>query len=158
MWHYEEDESKLEAMAEKLRDIILQAVSKSVPLLRISPRSKSWWNEEVAEKRKEMARALRYWKQRSDAASFSNFKAQRNDYFRSIRRAKQESWNDFLNDAKGADIFKALRYCKPRKYQKTPALKHNNRTATTFAEKSKLMRELLFPPLPTQAINHQEDP
>jgi ribonuclease HI len=141
-------EARLEAMATDLRDTIAEAVNNSVPLIRVSPRSKTWWTPEVKEKRTVMAARLRRWREYLNPATFLDFKRTRNDYFKSIRKAKEESWTNFLNEAKGADIFKALRYCRPRKVQRTPVLEHQDRTATTFAEKAQMMREVLFPPLP----------
>ena len=49
-----------------------------------------------------------------------------------------------------------MRYCKPRKCQRTPVLNHQNRTATTFAEKSSILREVLFPPLPQSPAQQEE--
>src|SRR5215218_5534108 len=42
------------------------------------------------------------------------------------------------------NVFKALRYCKARKYQKTSTLQYNNKIATTFQQKSEMLREALF--------------
>ena len=52
----------LENEAEKLRDIILNAVTISIPKKRISEKSKPWWNEELKTLRKELATARRKWK------------------------------------------------------------------------------------------------
>lgn len=160
LWTENEDDGSfagLEAMASDLRDVILEAVKASTPLIRICPRSKVWWTEEVQEMQTSMATKLRRWKQNINPTTFSEFKAARNQYFRKIRKAKESSWISFLNDAKGADIFKVLRYVKPRKVQRTPALNHQDRSATTFAEKARLMREVLFPPLPSFDVSEREE-
>jgi len=144
-------------MACNLRDTIAEAVQDSVPLTRVSPRSKQWWTPEIQQKRTEMAHQLRRWKQRHAEADFLNFKRLRNDYFRTIRKTKEECWTNFLTEARGTDIFKALHYVKPRKTQRTPVLRHQDRTATTFAEKAHMMREVLFPPLPTSPPTPPEE-
>ena len=105
----------------------------------MSPRSKRWWTKEVKEMRKEMARRLRRWKILLSPETFSDFKLAQNKYFRKIREGKENTWNSFLNDAQGAEVFRALQYYKPRKYQHTPVLKYENRTATTFTEKSSIL-------------------
>src|SRR5690606_13590753 len=76
------------------------------------------------------------------------FKRARNTYFRAIQDAKKESWDGFLAEAKGKEVFTAFNYTKPRRVQMTPAMKAGEEMVTTFEDKAKLFRKTLFPPLP----------
>ena len=38
-----------------------------------------------------------------------------NTYYHAIRKAKSDKWIEFLQGAKGKDIFQVLRYTRPRK-------------------------------------------
>ena len=68
----------------------------------------------------------------------------RNLYFHEIKLAKQTSWNDFLENADSEQIYKAYRYCKQRKIEKTPVICYNNQKATTFSEKSEIFLQTLL--------------
>ena len=138
----------LEQAAILLRDILLDSINESVPLLRPSPRSKAWWNEEITQQRALMNRWLKTWKLERTETAWKAYKEQRNSYFRMIRRAKEDMWKKFLTNAQGKEVFTALNYSKPRKVLQTPTLNANNRTTTTFHDKAAIFREALFPLLP----------
>ena len=76
----------------------------------------------------------------------------RNLYQRTIKDAKANLWNDFLKNARGKDIFIALKYTKPRRTEPTPDITLNGHTATTFQSKAQLFRQSLFPPPPSAEI------
>ena len=69
----------------------------------------------------------------------------RNLFFHEIKLAKQNSWNDFLENADSEQIYKAYKYCKQRKIEKTPIICYNNQKATTFSEKSEVFLQTLLP-------------
>src|SRR5215213_3356834 len=134
-------------MSISLRNAIQHAVEQSTPVLRVCVRSKTWWNDEISTKRKLMSSKMRSWRRNRTNNNFESYKTARNEYFREIRVSKQTTWNSFLEKAQNEDVFKALRYCKARKYQKTSTLQYDNKIATTFQQKSEMLREALFPRL-----------
>jgi hypothetical protein len=138
-----------------LRDLILEANSRSIPYRRPSPRSKSWWNDEITAKRREMASARNDWKATRSEHDWITFKSFRNRYFRSIRQAKSDSWKEFLQGAVGKSVFHAYRYTKPRRVERTPILRHEGREVIKFGEKCELLRTVMFPPPPDSISQSQ---
>src|SRR5215213_3819157 len=142
-------------MSISLRNAIQHAIEQSTPVLRVCVRSKTWWNDEISTKRKLMSSKMRSWRRNRTDNNFESYKTARNEYFREIRVSKQTTWNSFLENAQNENVFKALRYCKARKYQKTSTLQYNNKIATTFQQKSEMLREALFSRLSNSNSNNQ---
>src|SRR5947209_1989416 len=101
-------------------------------------RSKPWWNGEIDEKRKIMRTRWREWKVARTIPARNQFNAVRNTFYNAIREAKSKNWNDFLQGAKGKEIFTAMRYTKPRRTDPTRDIIHGEERAQTFMEKAKL--------------------
>lgn len=147
----------LEKAATVLRDLILEAAEKHVPHLHPSPHSKRWWNEDIKEARCIMKNHLRQWKSSRSSISHDAYKKSRNEYFRSIKKAKDECWKTFLAGAQGQDIFQALKFVKPRKVQRSPVLTHQGANYTTFEEKANLFHNTMFPQPPSFPETQQEE-
>lgn len=141
--------TELDSAATLLSTAISRASEKATPANRSCPKSKVWWNEEINSARRSMRRAHRWWKQDPNEGTKRTFKTARNEYFHCIRQAKQEKWTEFLEEAKGQDIFQVLRYTKPRRNQATPVLlDERQKQHITFEEKCILFRTTMFPPPP----------
>jgi len=148
----------LESSAVYLTRIIQTATALHVPQKKIMIRSKPWWNGEIDEKRKIMRTRWREWKDARTTPARNQFNAVRNTFYNAIREAKSKNWNDFLQGAKGKEIFTAMRYTKPRRTDPTPEIMHGDGRAQTFAEKAKLFRTALFPKPPTANIGREDEP
>lgn len=154
--HQHPSTANLDRSAEFLRDLLLECTQLSTPVLDVCSRSKRWWNKDLKELRANMSRAKRRWRNEQNPTNHMDFKAARNTYFHSVRKAKSTTWNTFLEQAKGKDIFTAMKYVKPRKTQRTPPLSDGQNTFNTFQQKASLFRQKLFPPppaMPTQTTN-----
>ena len=138
----------LDNSAQLLRDLILEAVEASVPHINLSPRSKRWWHQGLRSSRTSMNNARKLWKRSRLDIDHQTFKKLRNQYFREIRKAKEETWKDFLKNAKGKDIFTALRFSKQHKTERTPTINYDNHSVNTFEEKASIFRKAMFPPPP----------
>src|SRR5438046_3213393 len=68
----------------------------------------------------------------------------RNLFFHEIKLAKQNNWNDFLENADSEQIYKAYKYYKQRKIEKTSIICYNNQKVTTFSEKSEVFLQTLL--------------
>jgi len=92
-----------------------------------------------------MAQRRKEYKIQRSEISWNSFKAIRNLYFFTIRKAKQESWSTFLSEAKGTEIFKAYRYTKPRTIERLPPLQLGDKRAIDFKDKCGILKEAMFP-------------
>ena len=102
-----------------------------------------------------MNACLRMWKRNRQQHTYQTYKEKRNEYYREIRRAKRDKWNEFLEMNKSENVFKALQYCKAQKYRRTETLTFNNIMATTFKEKSTMLRNVIFTKSTTQAQHNE---
>jgi hypothetical protein len=138
----------LEQAATILRDTLLQAAAESIPLLRPSPRSKPWWNDDLTSQRQHMHQTKRKWKATRCEQEWRAFQQSRNSYFHAIRQAKKTDWQTFLSSAKGKDVFTAYKYTKPRRVERTPILNFQGQQAIDFQTKCQTFRQAMFPPPP----------
>jgi len=103
--------------------------------------------------RKNYSHIRRIWKRNHTKNTHLLYLEARNQYFQEIKLAKQNHWNDFLENADSEQIFKAYKYCKQSKIEKTPILQYNNNNLTTFSEKSEAFLASLFSNLANTAAN-----
>ena len=124
--------------------------------VRVTPRSKRWWNRDVKEARETYCQARRAWQ--GQHITTTDLRETRNDYYRTIRRAKRTCWETFLagptdnpeySNEETARCWQALRLTKPKAIAITPTLKGPQREiAVSISEKEALVRETAFPPAP----------
>ena len=137
---------------------LAEVLDSHAKILRVTSFSKQWWNEEVAGARKTWAKAKRKWG--TITPDTFKLKQARNLFYRVIRKAKRQCWQNFLQ---GKEInsdtvvkksikdrcWTALRYTQPRQHQTTPALKGpNDEVAITMHAKEALVRAHAFPKPP----------
>jgi hypothetical protein len=154
--HEQGGKENLENSAIYLTRLIQSAAAIHVPKRTTTVRSKPWWSQEIDQKRKVMNGRWREWKATRTTPARNQFNAVRNSFYSAIRDAKSKNWNDFLQGARGKEIFTAMRYTKPRRIDPTPDITLDNETASTFKDKAKLFRKALFPPPPTADIQEDE--
>ena len=140
----------LEQAATILRDTLLQAAREAIPLLKPSPRSKSWWNDDLTSKRQQMNQQKRLWMTTRGSQEWKTFQQKRNIYFQTIRQAKKTDWQTFLSTARGKDVFTAYKYTKPRRVERTPTLNFQGKQAIDFQNKCDTFRQAMFP-MPPEA-------
>ena len=93
-----------------------------------------------------MSQKRRYWKNNQDFNTYMQYTQVRNQYFHEIKLAKQSSWNDFLENADSEQVYKAYKYCKQRRLEKTSILCYeNNQKAASFNEKCDMLLNVLLP-------------
>lgn len=79
-----------------------------------------------------------------------NYLDAKNKYFTSIKSAKRDHWNAFLEKEDPQSIFKAMSYTTSSKVQRIPHIQNKEgQLQTTFTGKCSALREGLFPPPPT---------
>ena len=98
---------------------------------------------------------LQEWKAGRTTPARNQFAAVRNSFFNAVRDAKSKNWNNFLQGARGKEIFTAMRYTKPRRTNLTPDITLQDETAKTFNEKARLFQKTLFLPPPTANLESE---
>ena len=78
------------------------------------PFSKRWWNKKVAEARKIWAREKKLWGKVTP--NRERLKQAQNAFYRTIRRAKRESWQKFLLGEEELNVLNVTKiYSRPRR-------------------------------------------
>src|SRR5579871_1788161 len=167
--------SEIEREAVWIQETAVQILNKHAKQIRITPRSKRWWNETVKQARKGFLRCRRHYE--NGRTNWEELKTIRNAYYSTIRREKRLAWQRFLqgetenhevdgnntsqaqktdeankrNELQGDEnrCWIALRYQKPKTPSTTPSIeiKENGirRQAATIEEKEKIFLEQAFP-------------
>lgn len=138
-----EIEIKIERTIQSFIDLIQQAAQKSIPTRKPFSKGKAWWNPELSQLRALYKKAGRDY---NPITENHIIKETRNNYFKAIKEAKKEYWNNFLEKEDPETIFSALKYTKPPRLSTIPTIRGKN----SFTEKSKIFKESLFP-LPPQS-------
>ena len=148
--------SSIDLLIERFTTFLQTIIDKYIPRAKISEFSKPWWNEHLSKLRKRLAIQKRLFKKnRENQFLLEKYKEARNKYFQAIRKEKSSCWNNFLEKAKGKEIFKALKYTKAQAttIRKIPPIvfKRENQEeveANTFLLKSEAFLTTLFPKPP----------
>ena len=97
---------------------------------------------------------MSYFYRKVKASDYTLYKKElldaKNHYFNSIKRAKLEHWNSFLEKEDSQSIFKAMSYTKDTNTQPIPSI-YSSQTSdykSTFQDKCDVFRSTLFPPPP----------
>ncbi|KAF7568860.1 hypothetical protein PtrM4_112750 [Pyrenophora tritici-repentis] len=162
----QELQSKLEEIGEAITQVIQLAADKAIPKVKLGPKPKPWWNQELTKLRRELTHCQRVYTQQLQQLSIQeaylfkkDFLIARNTYARAIKDAKKRHWNSFLEQETPQSIYKAMAYTKDQKVEKIPPI-HGEILEKTFKGKCKAFRKALFPPPPTAELpsflNYQE--
>ena len=137
---------------------IAELLNNHAKITRVCAYSKRWWNNDVVEARSKWARDKRKFGKELDQRQ--ELKQARNLYYRTIRKAKRLSWQNFLqgkneNSTQSAQTldqnlcWTALKYTKPLQFKTTPALRDpEGNIATSMKEKEALVCKSAFPKPP----------
>ncbi len=85
---------QLEDEVEWFESSLSELLDRHAKILYVTPFSKRWWNDEVADGRKVWAIAKKTYGR--DLRYADELKQARNTYYRIIRKAKRECWQKFL--------------------------------------------------------------
>ena len=100
-----------------------------------------------------MTKYRRKWKRNADLTAESKYVEIRKQYYYEIKLAKSKCWNNFLENAKDKDIFKAFQYTKQTRVEKLPILQYQTENrhlkAVTFNEKCDAFMKVLFTKSPS---------
>lgn len=146
-------EWKVDQVAEQLECALRNAMEKAIPRLKIGPWTKRYWTDELTQLKRE-ARLARSIAVRSmlEADRVKAVEAVRK-YKEESRKRRRENWNEFLSNLRGTEIWKVLKYLKPRGNQQVmPHLVKDDGSLTrTTLEKRNYLWEKLLP------VQHRDD-
>ena len=148
-------QAALDRIAVCITETIQESAREAIPVAKPCHRSKPWWTKELAQLRKDASKAKRTHEKHPNTRHSRQAKHKRNFYLHAIKAAKTSHWNDFLQQAKGKEIFKALSYTKEKTTRTIPALQYKQgekvETAEDFAEQCTAFTTTLFSNPPSVA-------
>jgi len=125
-WCQEAMRNVLDATAEKIR---------------ICANLKRWWNADIRERRKAVGRKKRRRRNSEEAAKAKA------ELQKSIRQSKRKMWTEYMQNQRGAEVWRAARYANPRAGMTVEALTdREGKHANTSQEKEEMLRREPFPP------------
>jgi len=107
----------------------------------ICARLKRWSNADIKKRRHPVGRENRR-RRNSEGATRAKPELQK-----SIRQSKRTMWSEYLQNLRGAEVWRAARYANPRAGTTVEALTERERKqANTSLEKEEMLRRESFPP------------
>jgi len=133
-----EDEVEQEAAwSQEAMSSILNATAKKI---RICAKSKQWWNADIKERRNAVGREKERWQILEEAA---RGKA---ELQMSPRLSKSQIWSDYLQNLRGAEVWRAARYANLWVGMTVEALTDKEgKQANTATDKEEMLRRESFP-------------
>jgi hypothetical protein len=148
----------LEELSNQLTIAIQEASKVAIPYIKIRKQTKKWWTTELTQAKenlkkigKSLQKAHIYKKHRKIQQCNQQYWAQKQLFQKLIDKTKKTHWLNYLEQAKGRDIFNILKYSRPQAIPNIPHLLNSQDSyATTFTEKANLLKSTLYPQsLPT---------
>jgi hypothetical protein len=148
----------IENEANWLEAALTKVLDKHAKQVKLCARSKRWWGPQTVEARTVYSRACRAYQ--AGEISEEDRREARRAYYTTIRRAKRECWEAFLQGTDEGSLLEqkrcwaALRYTKFMSSGTTLALidpLSGDVIAATFKEKEAIFRDQAFPQAPEQA-------
>ncbi|KAF7574104.1 hypothetical protein PtrM4_057270 [Pyrenophora tritici-repentis] len=144
-------EQQLEEIGKAITQAIQTAANKAIPITRLGPKPKAWWNKELTKLRQDTSHYRRIFKEKLETTAIHDaylekrdFLRARNTYNKAIKDAKRKHWNEFLEKEDPQSIYKAMTYTKDNKVERIPPIQGE----TSFDKKCQAFRNTLFPPPP----------
>jgi hypothetical protein len=99
---------EVESVAEWCQEALSKELDATAKKIKICAQSKRWWNGMINEKRSQLGREKR---RRCRVAATAQAKA---ELQKSVWRAKDKMWNDYLKNQGGAEVWTAAKFANPR--------------------------------------------
>src|SRR5579859_6755908 len=135
----------IDDMATRVTEAINRATEETTPRKKPSPFSKRWWNNDLTNVRKELNCLRNIHRRTNSNIDCIEWKKKRNEFNLMIKRAKYNTWREFVGAADEKTLWTI------RKYMNSMPTQHYiptiNRTATTNEEKAEQFRNVLLPSL-----------
>ena len=150
----QQTEELLDSLVEDLSTCFKTALEASTPYRRESSRSKPWWTADLSNQRKALARARKRYKRGLGSQPEEDWKKARNGYNDSLKQARSDHWESFLENAVTKDAYKALSYSKPYTASQIPPIQDpvSQELAIRPETQTTTFLNTLFPEPPTPSV------
>jgi hypothetical protein len=112
---------------------VLDVIAKKI---RICTKSKRWWNEDIKARRKTLGQEKRRHGRHSEGLARTKAELQK-----SVRKSKSQMWSDYLQNLRGAEVWRAAKYVNPWAGATVEALMdREGKQANTAIEKKEMLR------------------
>jgi hypothetical protein len=143
--HDDSPRAELEDEAVRVQEATVAVLNGHAKKITLCARSKRWWNEEIAQRRRELGRAKRRWRARKGTRR--EVREAKRIWQKAIREAKRRTWEEFLQNAKDDEVWSVIRYTKPNKVTSVPTITDSRgNVADTHEAKSDMLARMAFPP------------
>jgi hypothetical protein len=130
----------VEQEAEWCHETLSKVLDAKAKNIRSCARSKRWWNGEIKERRSALRREKRRGR-RSEAAACAKVELQK-----SIRQSKSQMWNDYMQNHRGCEVWRAAKFTNPQAGATAEALTNRDgKQANAIVEKEEMLRGESFP-------------
>jgi len=117
---------------------VLDVTAKKITICAMS---KKWWNGDIKARRKTLRQENRRCGRHSEGAARAKAKLQK-----SIRKSKSQMWSHYLQNLRGAEVWRAAEYVDPRAGATLEApMDREGHQANTALEKEEILRLESFP-------------
>jgi len=140
-------EDEVEEEAAWCQEAMCNVLNATAKRTGICARSKRWWNADIKERRKVVGREKR--RLNSEEAARAKAKLQK-----SIRQSKSKIWSDYLQNLRGAEVWRGARYANARPGMTVEGLTdRQGKQANADTEKDEMLRRESFPPKDNDQYN-----
>jgi exonuclease III len=144
----------LDSYATNITEAIRRAIQETTPRKKISPFSKSWWNDKLTELRRKANKLRNAHRRNGNTVSRRKWRKAQNKYHDEIKAAKECTWREFVASAEERTIWKIKKYIDTIPTQTHISTLDNE---TTNEGKSAKFRDAFFPPPPPADISDIND-
>jgi hypothetical protein len=142
---------KLDYSVQRLIKTLQKALRDSTPTKRKCPHSKRWWTKKLTGLRRKANRARNRFRRTRDPyrreVLREEWRRRANSYTEEIRKAKEETWRNFVESAEGTSIWDVKKFLAGNTAPSTiPTLNDSN--AETHQQIAEVLRKDFFPDPP----------
>lgn len=149
----EEEEENIDQKGVSLTTDITEALNEYCPRRKMRRRSRRWWTEEVAEKRKEVRKKIREHKRSGRDWTREALKKATSELRRQIRKSRKDGWNRFLQEATEEEVWRATAYTRTPTSNIVPTLNGENGDIwAEIGQKRDILLKEEFPPAPVERV------
>ena len=143
--------AELDQYAEDLVNALATALVETTPRKKMCPFSKRWWNDNLTLLRRDVNRKRNHYRRTRNEREGAAWRSARDEYRHEIKRAKERTWRQFLEEADERTLWTAKKYLDslPTPHY-IPTL---NNTANSNEEKATEFQANFFPPPPAADLN-----